>query len=79
VADEETYPVPSEWYCDRCGGSITDPNKSLVVWRMDEEYRDLDYLIVHKGKCDPRARGLGGHTMSADISAYLGGMASPTS
>ncbi len=46
---------------------------------MDEEYRDLDYLIVHKGKCDPRARGLGGHTMSADISAYLGGMASPTS
>lgn len=72
MAEESSYPSPSEWYCDRCGGTITDPNNSLVVWQMDDDYRDHGYLIVHKGRCDPGSKGPGSYTMSMDISAFQG-------
>ncbi|PPI47039.1 hypothetical protein [Rathayibacter tritici] len=40
------------WICDTCGDNIADPEKGLVVWRVDDELRRSEFRIVHKGACD---------------------------
>lgn len=68
-----SYPAPSEWYCDSCHQTITDPNNSLVVWREDKEHHEGDFLVVHKGnKCDPGSHGRDDYPMSQEIAAFQG-------
>ena len=65
-------PAPSEWYCDRCSQMITDPARSLVVWRCGDDFKDRDFLVVHKGKCDPGSKDENGYSYSHHVSVLLG-------
>jgi len=69
-----TLTTPDLWYCDSCGESITEPGKSLVIWREDADGPAHDFRLVHKStdgrKCDPGFKG--GYSPSNDISIYLG-------
>lgn len=69
---DDALPEPSEWYCDTCGDTITDPNMSLVVWKPARD-GDHSFRVVHKGKCDPGSKGPGAYMYSLDISSFLGG------
>jgi hypothetical protein len=57
------------WTCDTCRDPVTDPNMSLVVWRTVAD-KSIDFMIVHKGECDPQARS--GFTHNLELSSFLG-------
>ena len=69
-----TQRTPDKWYCDSCGGGITDPNMSLMTWRENDDRRGYDYRLVHKnsgdGTCDPGSKR--GYGSSLEVSNVLG-------
>lgn len=66
--------TPDKWYCDSCGEVITDPGKSLVVWREHVDGPAYGFRLVHKStdgrKCGPGSKA--GYSSYETLREYLG-------
>jgi len=64
------------WYCDSCGGPITDLTQSLLTWDTDDTGRATEFRIVHKSmggrQCDPYRAPSPRFTSSNELSNYVG-------
>lgn len=47
---------PCSWYCDTCGGQITNPEEGYVTWNVDEQHHEHGFVIIHKIGCDDERR-----------------------
>ena len=56
-----------QWYCDKCGEIIENYQNGYVIWKQDENYKDYDFKIIHKSKCDDK-----NFRSSASLSDFLG-------
>lgn len=57
----------SIWYCDKCGGAMRT-EEAYVIWQpRGESDHNLDFRIVHQGKCDDKS-----FLKSAALTDFLG-------
>jgi hypothetical protein len=66
----------ASWTCDVCHEQIESVKEGYVVWSTDDHLLKRGFIILHKGKCDPR-----GLTQSQALGDFLGpdGLATLTS
>lgn len=56
-----------QWYCDKCKDIIETASEGYVLWRSNDDQKALDFIIIHKVKCDDR-----GYSFSAALKDFLG-------
>lgn len=66
-----------QWYCDRCGRLIDDPEQGWVHWRCDDDRNVFDIEILHHLTASPRGGQRGCYPVHLDSDMPLTAMLGP--